>query len=235
MAAAKERLQYVGVLTALIMCALFLAAHLVWIFLADARRFPVNTVQIEATWQHITHHQMEEILERYNGYSFFSLPVSRLLAELTALDWTDRVQIERSWPDVLKIRIVEKIPAFLWNNAMLTATGEIFNEGGALKDSDLPQLKGALNRISDILQVYQKMSKILTIHGLHVAGLELRGNEAWELRLANGLLLRLGKQDPAMKVERFCKAYPALFREKTEQMASVDLRYPRGMAVQWKK
>ncbi len=45
----------------------------------------------------------------------------------------------------------------------------------------------------------------------------------------------LGKKEIAARLTRFCKAYPAVFAEKADQLASVDLRYSRGMAVQWKQ
>jgi cell division protein FtsQ len=118
---------------------------------------------------------------------------------------------------------------------MLGENGEVFNVGGTLSDESLPILKGPDNQHQQVLQVYQKMSKILTMYGLHASGLTWRKNAAWELTLSNGVHLRLGKRDLDMRVERFCKAYPAVFAEKSDQLASVDLRYPRGMAVQWKK
>ena len=235
MNADKGQLRYASALTLLIVCALFLMAHLVYLYLADSRRFPINTVKIAANYHHISHKQLEVLLEKYSNSSFFSFPVTRLIGELTALEWTEQAQVERVWPDILKIRLVEKIPAAIWNNALLTENGHIFNEGGEFTDDLLPRLKGARNQSQEVLQVYQKMSKILTIYGLQAAELEWRKNEAWELTLSNGVQLRLGKRDLEMRINRFCKAYPAVFAAKSEQLASVDLRYPRGMAVQWKK
>lgn len=235
MDADKGQLRYAGALTLLIVCALFLAAHLVYLYIADPHRFPVNTVKIAANYHHISHKQLETVLDGYTESSFFSLPVARLQKELMALEWTEQAQVERIWPDILKITLVEKIPEFIWNNALLTETGEVFNDGGELTDISLPRLKGAANQAQQVLQVYRKMSKILTIYGLQAAELEWRDNEAWELTLSNGVSLHLGKQDLEMKITRFCKAYPAVFAERSDQLASVDLRYPRGMAVQWKK
>lgn len=230
------RLRYASFLTMLIVCAIFLAAHLFYLFVADAERFPINTVKIVASYQHITRKQLEGVLANYLNNSFFSLPVRRLYADLAALDWANQVRVERLWPDTLKITLVEKIPVATWNNALLTEDGELFNKGGAtLTDSSLPHLSGPTNQQKEVLQVYEKMSKILSIYGLHAASLEWRDNQAWELTLANGVQLRLGKQDLEMRIIRFCKAYPAVFAEKSGQLASVDLRYPRGMAVQWKK
>lgn len=235
MDADKGQLRYAGALTLLIVCALFLAAHLVYLYVADPHRFPVNTVKIAANYHHISHKQLESVLDNYTESSFFSLPVAKLQKELLALEWADQAQVERIWPDILKITLVEKIPEVIWNNAMLTESGDMFNEGGVQADISLPRLKGAANQAQQVLQVYRKVSKILTTYGLQAAELEWRGNEAWELTLSNGVQLHLGKQDLEMKVARFCKAYPAVFAERSDQLASVDLRYPRGMAVQWKK
>ncbi len=73
----------------------------------------------------------------------------------------------------------------------------------------------------------------MTTYGLRVAALQLRENQAWELSLTNGIQLQLGKRDMEKRLLRFCRAYPTVFADKPEQLARVDLRYARGMAVQW--
>lgn len=229
------KLRYASALTVLMVFALLLIAHAIYLYLADRQRFPINTVKIEASYQHITHKQLEKILENYLNSSFFTLPVSRLRADLLSLEWVNAAQVERLWPDILKIKVMERIPVAFWNNALITDEGKIFNKNEALTETNLPRLKGPLNQEQQVLQVYKKMSKILTIYGLHAVALEWRENEAWDLTLANGLQLRLGKRDLETRINRFCKAYSAVFAEKSDQVAIVDLRYPHGMAVQWKK
>lgn len=234
MGADTGRLRYTGFLMLLIAFAFVLATRLIYLFLADAERFPIATVKIAADYQHISHKDLEKVLANHLNASFFSLPMRLLYADLNALEWASKVQVERVWPDTLKITLVEKIPSATWNNALVTEAGEIFNEGGELADTQLPHLSGPNNQQKEVLQVYKKMSKILSIYGLHATALELRDNHAWVLTLADGLKINLGKRDIETRIMRFCKAYPAVFAERTEQLVSVDLRYPRGMAVQWK-
>lgn len=234
MDAETGRLRYASLLTLLIVCALILATHLVYLFLADAQRFPISTVKVVANYQHITRKQLEQVLSNYLDTSFFSLAVGRLQTDLLAMDWTDHVSIERIWPDTLKITLEEKVPIAIWNNALMTAKGELFNVGKETSELSLPYLKGPEHQEEDVLQIYENLSKLLSNYGLHAASLQLRDNQAWELSLTNGVLLRLGKRDLEKRILRFCKAYPVVFAEKPEQLASVDLRYARGMAVQWK-
>lgn len=235
MSAKTGRLRYASVITGLSLGALILIARLFYLYLADPARFPISTVKITASYQHITHKQLASILEPYFNASFFTLPVAKLYMDLVALSWADKVQIERVWPDTLKISLTEKIPIATWNQGLMTEEGEVFNEGNKLAASSLPHLRGPKNQQKEVLQVYEKMSKILSIYGLHASALDWRDNQAWDLTLANGLRLHLGKRDLKLRITRFCKAYPAVFAQKLEQLAIVDLRYPRGMAVQWKK
>jgi cell division protein FtsQ len=99
----------------------------------------------------------------------------------------------------------------------------------------MPRLKGPLSQQTEVLQVYEKLSKILTMYGLNATGLHLRDNQSWVLLMDNEVKIYLGKKELEARLLRFCKAYPAVFAQKADQLASVDLRYPRGMAVQWKQ
>ncbi len=229
-----EQLRYSSLLTVLVICALILTTRIIYLFLADFHRFPINTVKIAASYQHISRKQLEAVLSKYLDASFFSLPVRKLHHDLLGLSWSEKVYIERIWPDTLKITMVEKHPVAIWNNGLLTDTGDIINQEKFPSELNLPQLSGPNDQQADVLQIYQKLSKLLAMYGLHAQSLQLRDNQAWELLLTNGVYLRLGKRDLEKRLLRFCKAYPAVFADKPEQITSVDLRYARGMAVQWK-
>ncbi|WP_040536228.1 cell division protein FtsQ/DivIB [Legionella drancourtii] len=228
-------LRYVFLLWGLILSALFLAGRLGYYYLSNADYFPIATIKVAASYEHVSHKELENVLARYVGDSFFALPVSALQNELNAMNWVDTATVERVWPDTLKIKLVEKKPVASWGNALMTADGKLFNEGVIPLGMHLPQLKGPLSQQAEVLQVYEKLSKILSKYGLNATGLHLRDNQSWVLLMDNNVKIYLGKNELEARLLRFCKAYPAVFAPKADQLASVDLRYPRGMAVQWKQ
>jgi cell division protein FtsQ len=228
-------LRYTGLLTLLIVSALVLAIRLGYLYLSDAERFPITTIKVAASYRHVTHKELESVLAKYLNASFFSLAVTQLQNELNAINWIDSVYVERVWPDTLKIKLVEKNPVAVWSDSLMTEDGKLFNQGSIPADLDIPRLKGPLGQQLEVLQIYEKLSKILSAYSLSAAGLYLRDNQAWVLILGNGVKIYLGKKELETRLQRFCKAYPAVFAQKADQLASVDLRYPRGMAVQWKQ
>jgi cell division protein FtsQ len=218
----------------LLMCLMMLLGHLLYLILTNPVYFPVNTVKIVASYQHISRTQLEKKLQPYLQHGFYGLSTRALQVELLALTWSDSVIVERIWPDTLKITVHEKIPVAIWNNHLLTASGVVFQP---VTDEDewsaLPRLSGMEEHRVLVVQTYKKFSEMMHPYGLTLAELTLRANQAWELKLTNGTLLRLGKQDIDRRIKRFCRAYPAVFAGKTNQVAQVDLRYAHGMAIQW--
>ncbi|MCW8419624.1 FtsQ-type POTRA domain-containing protein [Fluoribacter dumoffii] len=227
--------RYICWLLVLSLSAIFLTCRLGYYYVSDPQRFPITTIKVAANYEHVTHKELEGVLAKYLSDSFFTLSVRGLQKDLSEMNWIDTATVERVWPDTLKIRLVEKKPAAVWNNALMTEDGRLFNEGGIPEGLNLPRLKGPASQQAEVLQVYEKLSKISSMYGVNATGLHLRANQSWVLLLGNDIKIYLGKKELEDRLLRFCKAYPAVFAEKIEQLSSVDLRYPRGMAVQWKQ
>ena len=223
-------------LTFLLVLAFLLGLRLVYVMLSNASRFPIHTVKIEATYEHVTREALERRVSHYLKDSFFSISTRQLEADLRALDWTKTVHVTRTWPDILDIKLIEKTPVVVWNDAFVAEDGTLFEQGNVSEGMfSGPYLYGPSEEQHEVLQTYEKLSKLLTMYGLSAASLRLRENRAWELVLTNGVGLRLGKQDLEQRLRRFCRAYPAVFGDKPELLSRVDLRYARGMAVEWKQ
>lgn len=217
---------------------MLLVVKVLYIYLAEPGRFPINTVKISANFEHISRAEIEKILDKYNNNNSILLPISSLQEELLKLPWAKSIEIKRIWPDTLKIKIEEKKPVALWKNSFITNDGSMIV--AATQDiqkqdriRSLPKLSGPDKQYQMVLQNFEKLSKLLAAYGLHADSLNLRDNQSWDLYLDDGVVLRLGKKNFEKRVLGFCKAYSTELVDRPEKMTSVDLRYPHGMAVQW--
>lgn len=210
-----------------------------YLYLAEPGRFPINTVKISANFEHISRAEIEKILDKYNNNSnSMLLPINSLQEELRGLPWAKSIEVKRIWPDTLKIMIEEKNPVAFWKNSFLTSDGSMIDASiQEIQKQDrirhLPKLSGPDKQYKEVLQNFEKLSKLLSAYGLRAESLNLRENQSWDLYLDDGVILRLGKKDFEKRVLGFCRAYSSELVDKSEKIASVDLRYPHGMAVQW--
>ena len=66
---------------------------------------------------------------------------------------------------------------------------------------------------------------------LQTVQITLSPRRAWQLRLSNGMVLELGREDMQQRLARFVDAYPYSLAAISSQVKVVDLRYRNGFAV----
>jgi len=58
---------------------------------------------------------------------------------------------------------------------------------------------------------------------------------AWQLKLENGMLVDMGREQPkapvGVRLQRFIEVYPETVAKRAIRPTVVDLRYPNGFAV----
>lgn len=229
----NKSFKHTSLLVGLILIALFLGVRLIHLFLADNLRFPINTIKITAAYQNIERRDLEQVLSKYNGHSFFSLPRAKLRQDLLNLPWSKEAMVEKVWPDIIKVTLIEKTPVAVWNHSYITEDGQIYDIKDQEDTFSLPILSGPDNQQLKVLQIYQKLSKLLIKQGLDASSLILNGNQTWELSLSNGIRLHLGQQDIEERLQRFLQAYALVFTERKGATCVVDLRFQHGMTVRW--
>lgn len=217
----------------MILFALLLLIRAGWFLLSDPARFPINKVQVSASYQHISHADLESIVSPHLQKSYFSLSLKSLQADIAHLSWVDLVELDKIWPDRLKIRVVEKQPIARFNHQLITDNGQVFSGKTSQGLEDYPEIRAPGSQKLKVLQVYRKFSKILSDANLKIARLRLGKNQSWQLTLNNGIELYLGKEDVEKRLKRFSQAYPQLMAKNSGQPVRVDLRYSHAMAVQW--
>lgn len=215
--------------------AVILLIRLVLMLISSKDIFPINTLKIEAPCHFIGRHHIQKILQPYLNQSYLMFSEKNLTQDIKNIPWTETVSVKKIWPDQVVVQILERIPVAIYNNMILSDKGDLFKPLKMKKFSDYPHFYGPKNQQKDILHIYEKLSKLLKTQDLFISEIHLRENQAWDITLNNGVILRLGKQDIKQRLSRFIEVYPKLFAARFDRISSVDLRYSNGIAVSWKK
>jgi cell division protein FtsQ len=209
-------------LCAVLYGAVYYAAHLPGLF-------PLNSVRLSAAPQRVDTAEVMQVMRNEVRGNFFTVDIERLRKSLEKLPWVRNVSIRREFPQRLAVRLEEHQALARWNNAALVnRQGEIFV---AKSKQMLPSFIGQDGAAAEVTQQYAQFSQQLAALDLQVTQLALSPRHAWQLRLSNGMVLELGREDMQQRLARFVEVYPYSLVAIQSRVKYVDLRYRNGFAV----
>jgi len=217
-----------GVLVGLVVLASTLTA-LHWLLRSPL--FPLRVVELRTPLKQAAPVQVEAAIARLAAGNFFAVSIDELRAALERLPWIRAAAVRRVWPDCLEISIEEHVPLARWGaEALVNTHGERF--AGA-SEVELPVFIGPPGTEAEVTLRYARFSQLLAPLGSRLERIALSPRHAWQLRLANGLQLTLGR-DAELAEQRLARFVDAYVRspdaaDKTREV--VDLRYPNGFAL----
>ena len=199
--------------------------------------YPIQSVKVEGVKDVRRQQEVQAALsDVVSDENFFSVSLADVYRQARALEWVADVQVRRQWPGQLVIRIDERVPVAVWNkDTLISNAGEPFKALSKYNLAGLPALHGPADRLPTVLDYYHSMSKVLTPVGRKIQRLDVDARLTARLQLDDGVKLVVDREDYARKLRRFVQLFDAVLASDSRGLARVDLRYPDGIAVQWRE
>lgn len=221
-------------LLVLVLLTLSVIQGLDW--LQDPYRFPLRVVEIEGEIRYLEKPALQQGLAPHLDAGFFGVDVAAVRTVVEGLPWVYEARVQRVWPDVLSVSIVEQDPIARWGeDGLLNRYGEPFVPAQLPELPGLPRLAGPAGHEQGVLEQYQAMARALGALDMQVARIELDPRRAWHVELANGVRLEFGRTDARRRLQRFVRSYRDVFAERLDELRCVDLRYSNGFSVDWRQ
>jgi cell division protein FtsQ len=197
---------------------------------------PVRKLVVEGTFQRVLPIQVEAAVADGLNRGFLSVDLGELREHVLALDWVDRVNVGRAWPDTLVVNVTEHQAAARWGEAgLLNVRGELFTEESQYAFPELPSLAGPPGSERDVARRYLAVRGKLIEAGLKLESLNMDERGSWRLVLGGGQEIRLGRRDIDERLYRFFDVVAPALAAQLERVDYVDLRYTNGFAVGWRQ
>jgi len=195
---------------------------------------PIGKVEVGGQFQRVAPVQIEEVVAPFRGAGFLSVDLDSMRAALETIPWVDRARVERKWPNGVRVFITEHVAAARWGESGLMNTrGELFLSNATHIPPELPQLVGPAGTEGQVAKLYLETYPRLLGVGMRLSRVELDARGAWQLTLANGVTVRLGRQDVPARLERFITVASPVVAARAAEVSYVDLRYSNGFSVGW--
>jgi cell division protein FtsQ len=206
-------------------------------WLTDEKSVPLSALVLTGDHTHITFDKIRDVLiNQEDRLNFFTVEIAQIQKELEEMPWVYSASIRKRWPETLKIHVVEQSIVATWNDiALLNRFGEIVNASPDTTVEKYVSLHGNNNQAGEVLNTYMKLHQLLRVNEFVIDNLTSDQRQSTSLRLENGIILRLGKEQKLDRIQRFLTVYPLIDKKyNVNKIDYIDLRYDTGFAVGWK-
>jgi cell division protein FtsQ len=193
--------------------------------------FPVREVVVAQALQKTAREDIESALHGRIRGNFFAVSNDDVRAGLEKLPWVRRAAVRRVWPDRLEVSIEEHVALARWgDDALVNTHGERFF---GMTDEALPLFVGPAGTEQEVTLRYARFTEAVQPLGVPVERVVLTPRLAWQLRLAGGLDVMLGRDGELAeaRLRRFVGVYDLTLKTINRKHEYVDLRYPNGFAL----
>lgn len=207
-------------------------------FLVRLPVMPAREIVIMNSLNQVTVAQLEYAARSSLTGNFFSMNLEEVRGAFEKLPWVRRADVRRLWPGALEVRLEEHQPVAYWKSGdagdlrLVNRQGEVFS---AAANFDLPVLSGPEGMSGTLLAKFAEFSGRISPLNQRLVGLSLSARQAWQLKLADGMTIELGRDQQKASVEdrlsRFIKNYDEARNRFGSSIAVADLRYPGGFAL----
>ena len=216
------------------------SAVLAWAAVIVAQRMPgfsLRQVVVQSRLQQVTPMQIDYAVRDGVSGNFFTVNLDTVRATFEKLPWVRHADVRRRWPDTLELTIEEHVAVGRWKqldgeSRLVNDKGEVFI---AAAEDSLPSLAGPDGAALDVLNRYREFNQALAPLGRSLRSVALSPRQAWQLKLDDGLVLELGREEAQHPVTdrmtRFIASYQEVQKKIGSRAISIDMRYPNGFAV----
>ena len=196
---------------------------------------PIRAIKIEGPFQRVSALQIEEAISEELENGFLSASLSTIQELVVALPWIDQANVVRRWPGSIEISVTEQMPAASWGESgLLNTRGELFVTAARHVPAELPRLSGPDGQYAIVATRYLDIREQLLPTGLDVRRVHVDARGAWEMTLANGIDIRLGRRDVGERIQLFLDVATNIVSRREQEIEFVDMRYSNGFTIGWK-
>ena len=196
---------------------------------------PISSIEISGPFQRVTALQIEEAISGQIDEGFVGADLDRIQAQIVALPWIDQARVARRWPSRISITVTEQVPAAIWGeHGLLNTRGDLFVTEARHIPVELPRLSGPDDSSGEVAKRYLEVRDKLIPVGLDLRRVRLDARGSWEMTLANGIEVRLGRRDVADRTDLFLDVVANIISGRATDIEYVDMRYGNGFTIGWK-
>ena len=217
------------------MVTVFIAAIFGADFIYKQIDTPLSRIMVGGKFNHLQEQELAELVNIEIDGGFLSMNLNQLRQELQSHPWIHQVSVRREWPSTLKVEVIEEVPIARWGKqGFLNRLGDQLSLPDNSNLQSLPVLEADFGSSQDMIAQYLLLAELLAPTDLKLTELQRDAVGAWQVETASGVKIVLGRDQIIEKIRRLVMVWGSGLDVQLNNIATIDLRYPNGLAVSWR-
>ena len=196
---------------------------------------PLSRIMVGGKFNHLQEQELAELVNIEIDGGFLSMNLNQLRQELQSHPWIHQVSVRREWPSTLKVEVIEEVPIARWGKqGFLNRLGDQLSLPDNSDLQSLPVLEADFGSSQDMIAQYLLLAELLAPTDLKLTELQRDAVGAWQVETASGVKIVLGRDQIIEKIRRLVMVWGSGLDVQLNNIATIDLRYPNGLAVSWR-
>lgn len=204
----------------------------------DPERFLISRVSINGQLHHIDARNIaDEVGKMLGGQNIVTADLTLLRNSLVQLPWVDKVAVNKRFPDLIEVTIIEHFASARWNQSGLydAQTRSVFYPNMQDFHESLVTLSAPHDELAPELYEHAVQFIALTRNtGYMIEEVKMDEARGYRVRLRGDVWVILGREIssdlPLIRLKRFILAFGST-NLRLSEVAYVDMRYDNGFAV----
>lgn len=196
----------------------------------------IKSVEVQGDLKNLDRRTLQPIIEPFAKTNLFLLDQKSLEEEIEFNPWVHSASLTSIWPDKVIVKIHEQKPIAFWGSeGMVNEFGDVIEVDVPSQQGKLPMLYSPFDKGREMVQNYVKLRNWLKGFPVDVVAFTEDSRGSWQVTLANGLKVNIGRKEQERRLRRFVVGYRNQLVGHVEKIDTVDLRYTNGFSVKWNK
>lgn len=213
-----------------------LLSLLVYYGLPRAHWFPLRRVMLAQQSLPPALGAIQQVAEAELTGDFFAFDVGAFKEKILENPWVRTVSVRRVFPDGVLLSIQAHEPVAVWQDrGLLDQAGAAFYPPDWQAHAPGPHLVASPANKDLVFYYFQWLERAIQSKNLVLRRFVLADDMECHIQFANGMLVHVSAQYFIPYINRFLGLYDRVIGNRAAEVASVDLHYETGLAIQWKK
>ena len=206
---------------------LLLIVILTFTYKSDIISFPIEEIEIISSDKKYNENKLSKYIDSIYGNDLLLSNIDMIQKNIISDVWISDVEVIKSFPSKLSIRIIQHEPLAIYNNQIMSKNGILIRSS-----SNLENLPVVVDKVKRPTEAYDILSS--TFDGLKKIDLVVKKIEIYHSLIkiyTTSIVLISDKNNFKKNIQRLVSSFSDLKNTYGKKITSIDMRYSNGFAI----